>query len=118
MQEKCDLIEIGNVFDHLNIVYKKHLNKKIINGSQFQNDFMIISESLRCKVVIEQLDVYKHVFVKLIDQLENSKGKYKWIMLTFGLCKHYAGKCMDNFNMTCNICTSYVYLEQFQIIEN
>lgn len=75
LQEKCDLIEIGNVFDHLNIVYKKHLNKKIMNTSQLQNDYMIISESLRCKVVIEQLDVYKHVFVKLIDQLENAKGK-------------------------------------------
>lgn len=78
LQEKSDLIEIGNVFDHLNIVYKKHLNKKIMNTSQLQNDFMIISESLRCKVVIEQLDVYKHVLVKLIDQLENTKGKYTY----------------------------------------
>lgn len=82
LQEKCDLIEIGNVFDHLNIVYKKHLNKKIMNTSQLQNDYMIISESLRCKVVIEQLDVYKHVFVKLIDQLESAKGKYKFTFIS------------------------------------
>lgn len=73
-QKNCDLIEIGNVFDHLNIVYKKQLNYHIMNSSPLSNDYMIVADSLQCKVVIEQLDVYKNVLVKLVDQLENTKG--------------------------------------------
>ncbi|VVC44162.1 Hypothetical protein CINCED_3A007080 [Cinara cedri] len=73
VHKSSDLIEIGNVFDHLNIVYKKHLNYHIMNSTPLSNDYMIVADSLRCKVVIEQLDVYKHVFVKLVDQLENTK---------------------------------------------
>lgn len=75
-QDKSDLIEIGNVFDHLNIVYKKHLNKHIIKTSALPFDYMIFADSLRCKVVIEQIDLYKHIFVKLVDQLEKTKGIY------------------------------------------
>lgn len=74
LQKNCNLIEIGNVFDHLNIVYKKHLNNHIINISPLPNDYMIVADSLRWKVVIEQLDVYKNVFVKLVDQLQHFKG--------------------------------------------
>ncbi|KAE9528643.1 hypothetical protein AGLY_012218 [Aphis glycines] len=73
LQKTSNLIEIGNVFDHLNIVYKKHLNNHIMNTGPLSNDYMIVAESLQCKVVIEQLDVYKHVFVKLVDKLENTK---------------------------------------------
>lgn len=73
-QKKSDLIEIGNVFDHLNIVYKKHLKNHIMNTSPLPNDYMIVAESLQCKVVIQQVDVYKHVLVKLVDQLENTNG--------------------------------------------
>lgn len=83
LQKDSDLIEIGNVFDHLNIVYKKHLNKHMINTGPFPSDFMIVADSLRCKVVIEQLDVYKNVFVKLVDQLENSKGIFIRLLLLF-----------------------------------
>lgn len=74
LQKKSDLIEIGNVFDHLNIVYKKHLNDHIMNSGPLPNDYMIVADSLRCKVVIQQVDVYKNVLVKLVDQLENNKG--------------------------------------------
>jgi len=74
LQKNSDLIEIGNVFDHLNIVYKKYLNNRIMNTSPLSNDYMIFAESLRCKAVIQQVDIYKHVFVKLVDQLENTKG--------------------------------------------
>jgi hypothetical protein len=76
LQEKSNLIEIGNVFDHINIVNKKNLNKHIMNTSVLPIDYMIFAESLRCKVVIEQIDVYKHIFVKLVDQLEKNKGIY------------------------------------------
>lgn len=76
LQERSNLIEIGNVFDHLNIVYKKHLNKHIINTNALPIDYMIFAESLRCKVLIEQIDVYKHIFVKLVDRLEKTKGIY------------------------------------------
>lgn len=72
LQRSSNLIEIGNVFDHLNIVYKKHLNNLIL--SPLSNDYMIVADSLKWKVVIEQLDIYKNVFVKLIDQLKNLKG--------------------------------------------
>lgn len=82
LQKKSDLIEIGNVFDHLNIVYKKHLNNHIMNTNPLPNDYMIFAESLRCKAVIQQVDIYKHVFVKLVDQLENTKGTY-YILLIF-----------------------------------
>lgn len=74
LKKSSDLIEIGNVFDHLNIVYKKHLSYHIINSSPLSNDYMIVADSLQCKVVIEQLDVYKNVFVKLVDQLGNTKS--------------------------------------------
>lgn len=74
LQKNSNLIEIGNVFDHLNIVYKKHLNNLIMNISPLPNDYMIVADSLKWKVVIEQLDIYKYVFVKLIDQLQNLKG--------------------------------------------
>lgn len=76
LQKRSDLIEIGNVFDHLNIVYKQHLKNHIMNNSSSSNDYMIVAESLRCKFVIEQLDVYKHVFIKLVDQLENTQGMF------------------------------------------
>jgi len=82
LQKKSDLIEIGNVFDHLNIVYKKHLNNHVMNNSPLSNDYMILAESLRCKVVIEQVDIYKHVFVKLVDQLENTKSTF-YILFIF-----------------------------------
>lgn len=75
LQGKSDLIEIGNVFDHLNIVYTKHLNSHIMNSGSLQNDYMIVADSLRCKVIIEQLDVYKNVFIKLVDQSESFKCK-------------------------------------------
>lgn len=76
LQKTSDLIEIGNVFDHLNIVYKKHLNNHVMNTSTLSNDYMIVAESLRCKVIIEQVDVYKNVLIKLVDQLENIEGMY------------------------------------------
>lgn len=76
LQKKSNLIEIGNVFDHLNIVYKQHLKNHIMNKSPSPNEYMIIAESLRCKFVIEQIDIYKHVFIKLVDQLENNQGMY------------------------------------------
>lgn len=76
LEEKSDLTEIGNVFDHLNIVYKKHLNGHIMNSGLLQNDYiMIVADSLRCKVIIEQLDVYRNVLIKLIDQTKNVKCK-------------------------------------------
>jgi len=75
LHKRSDLIEIGNVFDHLNIVYKKHLNNHIMNNS-LSYDYMIVADSLQCKVVIEQLDIYKHVFVKLVDKIEKSKCMY------------------------------------------
>lgn len=81
LQEGSDLIEIGNVFDHLNIVYKKHLNSHIVNSGSLQNDYMIVADSLRCKVIIEQLDVYKNVFIKLVDQLESYKCKLCFYLL-------------------------------------
>jgi len=83
LQKRSNLIEIGNVFDHLNIVYKKHLNNHIMNTSPLPNDYMIVAESLQCKVVIEQLDVYMHVFVKLVDKLENTKGAQSFKILYY-----------------------------------
>lgn len=82
LQKNRDLIEIGNVFDHLNIVYKKHLNSHIMNTSPLPNDYMIVADSLRCKVVLEQLDIYKSVFIKLVDQIENSQGMYFILLIT------------------------------------
>lgn len=84
LQKSSDLIEIGNVFDHLNIAYKRHLNNHLMNNRQLSDyqpqscSHMVVAESLRCKVVIEQLDVYKNVFVKLVDQLQSTESKYKY----------------------------------------
>jgi len=85
LQKRSNLIEIGNVFDHLNIVYKKHLNNHIMNTNPLPNDYIIVAESLQCKVVIEQLDVYMHVFVKLVDKLENTKGEqlFNYVLLKY-----------------------------------
>ncbi|KAL4127376.1 hypothetical protein QTP88_011549 [Uroleucon formosanum] len=93
LQKRSNLIEIGNVFDHLNIVYKKHLNNHIMNTSPLPNDYMIVAESLQCKVVIEQLDVYMHVFVKLVDKLENTKDDKKF---TVSILVEYIRSLTDN----------------------
>ncbi|KAL5236694.1 hypothetical protein ACI65C_004104 [Semiaphis heraclei] len=93
LQKRSNLIEIGNVFDHLNIVYKKHLNHHIMNTSPLPNDYMIVADSLQCKVVIEQLDIYKHVFVKLVDKLENSKADKKF---TVSILVEYIRSLTDN----------------------
>lgn len=93
IQKRSNLIEIGNVFDHLNIVYKKHLNNHIINTSPLSNDYMIVAESLQCKVVIDQLDVYKHVFIKLVDKLENNKDDKKF---TVSILVEYIRSLTDN----------------------
>lgn len=77
LQKTSDLIEIGNVFDHLNIVYKRNLNNRIISSSPLSSDYIIVAESLRCKVVVEQLDVYKNIFVKLVEQLQTSESTYE-----------------------------------------
>ncbi|XP_025405563.1 regulator of MON1-CCZ1 complex [Sipha flava] len=96
LQEKSNLIEIGNVFDHINIVNKKNLNKHIMNTSVLPIDYMIFAESLRCKVVIEQIDVYKHIFVKLVDQLEKNKGVISEKKLAVSILVEYIRSLTDN----------------------
>lgn len=108
LQKTSDLIEIGNVFDHLNIVYKKHLNYHVMNTSLFSNDYMIVAESLRCKVIIEQVDVYKNVLIKLVDQLENIEGMNFLLFLIYIDIKPIKSVKSINILKKFNFMTSFV----------
>lgn len=87
----CNLEEIGNMFDHLNAVYRNYLEVKMQSqiGLPVSSPEPTQSEQdATTKIIIDQSDMYTNVLSKLADHMNDTSSKrYKkfivWVLLEY-----------------------------------